>query len=111
METRFGLLSKLGVYTVIAVGLVVVGKQHIASHKDKRHLQEFNQEISELEFANTSVRPGFPANNPNLNYESSSRESTYVGLGASYATRTKGDRLSMWNVIKARHWDGDRDEK
>lgn len=101
METRQGLLTKLGAFTCVAVGLTVVGKKHIASHKEDRHRLESDASVDheEDEFADTSVRPGFPANNPNLNYDGSGRQSKYVGSGLSYSTRTPGDKLSIWNVI------------
>lgn len=101
METRKGLLTKLGAFTVVAVGLTVIGKKHIAIHKEDRHRLESDASVDheDDEFIDSSVRPGFPTNNPNLNYEGSGRESKYVGAGISYSTRTPGDRLSIWNVI------------
>lgn len=103
LETRQGLLKKLGIYTAIAVGLVVVGKQHIAAAKDNRYKAESDASLeADNEFVDTSRRPGFPSHNPNLNYEGSARESKYVGAGVAYSTRTKGDRLSLWNVFKAK---------
>lgn len=107
METRKGLLTKLGFFTAGAIGLMLIGKKHIAVHKDSRHRKESDAsvEFAESEFSNTSRRPGFPENNPNLNYEGSNRESKYVGAGVAYASRTKGDRLSMWNVFRSRRDD------
>lgn len=101
METRKGLLTKLGAFSAVAIGLTVVGKKHIATHKEDRHRLESDASVDheEDEFADESVRPGFPSNNPNLNYEGAGRESKYVGTGVAYSTRTPGDRLSMWNVI------------
>lgn len=105
METRKGLLTKLGLYTVTAVGLVLVGKKHIALHKEDRHKLESDSTVEYVddgEFLDKSVRPGFPTNNPNLNYDSTGRESKFVGSGCSYSSRTPGDRLSMWNVLSSR---------
>ncbi|KAM9926395.1 hypothetical protein OXX80_010590 [Metschnikowia pulcherrima] len=103
METRKGLLTKLTGFSAVAIGLTVMGKQHIAAAKDTRHRKESDASIeSDSEFLDNARRPGFPSNNPNLNYESVQRESKYVGAGVAYSTRTKGDRLSMWNVITAK---------
>lgn len=101
METRQGLLKKLGAFATVAIGLTVVGKRHIAAHKEDRHRMESDASLDheEDEFADTSVRPGFPSNNPNLNYDGSGRQLKYIGSGVAYATRTPGDRLSLWNVI------------
>lgn len=103
METRQGLLKKLWLYTAAAVTLVVVGKKHIASHKEDRHKLESDASVENPEeFGDHSVRPGFPSNNPNLNYNVEGRESKFVGAGCSYSSRTPGDRLSIWNVLKSR---------
>lgn len=102
METRRGLLTKLGAFSVVSVGLVVVGRQHIAALKDARHMEESAQAQRDGEFLDTSTRRGFPNNNPNFNYESNARESKYVGSGVAYSTRTKGDRLSIWNIWRAK---------
>lgn len=105
METQKGLLTKLALYSAAAVGLVVVGKKHIASHKEDRHKLESDANVEfadDSEFLDKSVRPGFPSNNPNLNYNVDGRESKYVGSGNSYSSRTSGDRLSIWNVLSSR---------
>lgn len=103
METRKGLLSKLIGFSSMAIGLTIIGKYHIAAVKDTRHREESDASLeSDSEFLDNSVRPGFPTNNPNFNYESAQRESKYVGAGVAYLTRTKGDRLSIWNVITAK---------
>ncbi|OBA19072.1 hypothetical protein METBIDRAFT_47500, partial [Metschnikowia bicuspidata var. bicuspidata NRRL YB-4993] len=110
METRKGLLTKLAGFSAVAIGLTVVGKKHIASAKEKRHSKESDASLDsdlDSEFLDNGVRPGFPKNNPNLNYESAQRESQYVGAGVAYLTRTKGDRLSLWNVIKSKMSDND----
>lgn len=111
METRQGLLTKLGAFTVVAIGLVAVGKKHIASHKEDRHRLESDASVEheDDEFMNSSFRPGFPSANPNLNYERSGRESKYVGSGAAYATRTQGDRLTIWNLITKKFINGDEE--
>lgn len=105
METQKGLLTKLALYSATAVGLVVVGKKHIASHKEDRHKLESDSTVEyadDNEFLDRSVRPGFPSNNPNLNYDVNGRESRFVGAGNSYSSRTPGDRLSIWNVVSSR---------
>ncbi|GEQ72047.1 hypothetical protein JCM33374_g5733 [Metschnikowia sp. JCM 33374] len=103
METRKGLLTKLAGFSAVAVGLTVIGKYHIAAVKDTRHREESDASLeSDSEFIDNRRRPGFPENNPNFNYESAQRESKYVGAGVAYSTRTKGDRLSIWNVITAK---------
>lgn len=101
METRKGLLTKLGGFTVVAVGLVIIGKKHIAIRKDSRHLKdsECSVENDSEEFVNKRRRPGFPEHNTDLDYESPQRKSKYVGSGLSYLSRAPGDKLSMWNVI------------
>lgn len=105
METRNGLLSKLGIFGVAAVTLFMVGKRHIASYKDERHKRETDARIdSEAdEFGITARRPGFPVNNPTMNYETGYRASKYQGSGNSYSSRRPGDRLSMFSVFD-RDW-------
>lgn len=109
METRKGLLTKLAMYTGVAVTLTVIGKKHIAAHKEDRYVQESNTTVGneDFEFIDKSRRPGFPTNNPNLTYEGNTRESRYVGSGLAYATRTKGDRLGIWNIIWLKRGDND----
>ncbi|KAK6461469.1 hypothetical protein DFJ63DRAFT_183611 [Scheffersomyces coipomensis] len=105
-ETRRGLLTKLGIFSGIAIGLFLVGKKHIAITKVERHKRETDATIdSEVEeYGNYGTRPGFPANNPTLNYEAdSSRASRYEGKGNSYSSRRPGDRFSMFAVFD-RKW-------
>lgn len=105
METRQGLLTKLGLYTAAAVTLMLIGKKHIAVHKESRHRTESDSSVEanlDDEFVDTSRRPGFPENNPRLDYGGGERESKYVGAGVAYDSRTKGDRLSLWNTIWGR---------
>lgn len=101
METRKGLLTKLGGFTLVAVGLVIIGKKHIALHKDSRHLKDSDSSVENdsEEFVSRGRRPGFPEHNTDLDYESPKRKSKYVGSGLSYLSRAPGDKLSMWNVI------------
>lgn len=101
METQKGLLTKLALFTGVAITLTVLGKKHIASHNEDRHMQENYSSVDndENEFVDKTRRPGFPSNNPNLNYEGGTRESKYVGAGMAYSSRTKGDRLSLWNIF------------
>lgn len=110
METSKGLITKLGLYSAGAVALVLIGKKHIAKHKEERHLKESDLRLeAEEEFETTSKRRGFPTNNPNLNYEGTGRESKYVGSGVAYASRTPGDKLSIWNVFKQKRGKNDDD--
>lgn len=109
METRKGLLTKLGIFTAVAVLLFVVSKKHIAAVKEDRHRLESDSSVDNpdtMEFTSVSARPGFPTNNPNLNYEGQGRESRYVGAGNSYSSRTPGDRLGFWNVF----WSNGKDD-
>lgn len=111
METSKGLIIKLGLYSAGAVGLVLIGKKHIALRKEERHLQDSDTSLTnDEEFVDSHKRRGFPSNNPNLNYEGKGRESKYVGAGQAYSSRTPGDRLSIWNVFKLRS-SGDSGEK
>ncbi|KAK6459236.1 uncharacterized protein RJT20DRAFT_14318 [Scheffersomyces xylosifermentans] len=105
VETRNGLLTKLGIFGVVAVSLFVVGKKHIASYKDERHKRETDARIDSdtEEFGVTARRPGFPINNPTLNYDANARDSKYRGAGNSYSSRRPGDRLSMFAVFD-RNW-------
>lgn len=101
METRKGLLSKLALFSALAIGITVVGKKHIALVKDSRHLKESDSSVENEsdEFVNPQRIPGFPEHNPNLNYDTANRKSKYVGAGLSYSSRATGDKLSMWNVL------------
>lgn len=101
METRKGLLQKLGILTAVGIGIFLYGKRDIAHRKAERHRLESDSSVDyeNEDFEDSSFRRGFPTNNPNLNYEVSGRESRYVGSGVSYSSRTPGDRLSIWNLI------------
>lgn len=101
METRRGLLTKLGIFSTAAIALFFTGKYHIASYKENRHRSETDARVDseENEFGTLAKRPGFPLNNPNLDYESSVRPSKYEGSGSSYSTRTTGDRFGMGNIF------------
>lgn len=112
METRRGLFTKLGIFGSIALGLFVVGKYHIASYKDKRHRNETDARIDseENEFGILAKRPGFPQNNPTLNYESDQRNSRYEGTGSSYSTRRSGDRFNMSAIFSSK-WQDDEKKK
>lgn len=111
METSRGLVTKLVLYSAGAVGLVILGKKHIAHHKEERHLKDSDTSLENSEeFEDSHKRRGFPSNNPNLNYEGKGRESKYVGAGQAYSSRTPGDRLSMWNVFKNKN-SRDNDER
>lgn len=111
METTHGLLTKLGLFGVCAVGMFVVGKKHIAQFNDERHREETDArtDSDDNEFRQVSRRRGFPENNPRLDYQSDSRELRYVGLSTAYATRSKGDRLSTWNILLTK-WGSDEDK-
>lgn len=110
METTRGLVKKLTIFCGIAVVFVKVGKYDIAKHKEERHRSESNTTVGndDYAFVDKTVLPGFPTNNPNLNYGKGDRESRYVGSGMAYSSRTQGDRLSMMNIFKLRR---DNDEK
>ena len=101
METRRGLLTKLGIYSAIAVSLFLGGKSHIASNNEKRHRLETDARVDsdENEFGVVTRRPGFPSNNPTLSYEGRGRASKYEGVGDAYSTRRSGDRLTMKSVF------------
>lgn len=112
VETRKGILQKLGIFGCIGVGLFLVGKKHIASYKDDRHRNETDARLDsdENEFGVLARRPGFPTNNPTLNYEGK-RGSRFEGGGLAYASRTPGDRLSMFAIFDRKwNWGKDKDE-
>lgn len=112
METRKGLLTKLGIFGAVAIGLFMVGKYHIASYKEKRHRLETDARVDseENEFGILAKRPGFPQNNPTLNYESDQRNSRYEGTGNSYSTRRSGDRFNMKSIFSS-NWKQDEERK
>ncbi|CAN3359525.1 hypothetical protein DICA3_D04698 [Diutina catenulata] len=112
METRKGLLTKLAIYSGVAISLFLVGKKHIAYSKERRHQMESDAGIeTEVdEFGFVVARPGFPEHNKNLDYENEARPSKYEGLGNSYTTRRAGDRFSMWAVLQSK-WLNNDDEK
>lgn len=95
IETRKGLLTKLGILGSVAIALVVVGKKHIAARKGLRHKKESDALVGvEDSFDRAALKPGVP-DEPSK-YE---RESQFVGAGSSYSSRRPGDRLSMWTVF------------
>lgn len=115
-ESRRTVLRKLGIFGSIAIGLFIVGKKHIAYQKQARHDKESDSSIKheinqqEEEFGYVTKRRGFPLTNPNLDYTSSDRQSKYVGSGDAFSSRRQGDRLSLFQVIKAK-WLSDEAEE
>lgn len=115
-ESRRTVLRKLGIFGSIAIGLFIVGKKHIAYQKQARHDKESDSSIKheinqqEEEFGYVTKRRGFPLTNPNLDYTSPDRQSKYVGSGDAFSSRRQGDRLSLFQVIKAK-WLSDEAEE
>ncbi|KAK6202314.1 uncharacterized protein RJT21DRAFT_18917 [Scheffersomyces amazonensis] len=112
METRRGLLTKLGIYGGVAISLFLVGKKHIEYSKNERHKKETDARIdSEVkEFGTFGQRPGFPSNNPTMDYTNDpSRVSRYEGSGNSYSSRRPGDRLGFFSVLNP--WSADNKEE
>lgn len=115
-ESRRTVLRKLGIFGSIAIGIFIVGKKHIAYQKQARHDKESDSSIKheinqqEEEFGYVTKRRGFPLTNPNLDYTSPDRQSKYVGSGDAFSSRRQGDRLSLFQVIKAK-WLSDEAEE
>lgn len=101
METRVGLFKKLGLFSVTAIGFYIVGKKHIQKHNEERHRFETDARIDSEsdEFTSQTKRPGFPANNPNFDYEERHEQLRYAGTGNSYSSRTGGDRFTMFAIF------------
>ena len=84
--------------------------------KQARHDKESDSSIKheinqqEEEFGYVTKRRGFPLTNPNLDYTSPDRQSKYVGSGDAFSSRRQGDRLSLFQVIKAK-WLSDEAEE
>lgn len=106
METSRGLFTKIGFLCVVAIAIGVTGKKHIAYQKNQRHIHESDSSILQEgrdEFATFAPRPGFPENNPTLNYETEGRALAYVGRGLLYSTRTQvGEHLGLFAFLKRR---------
>ncbi|RCK57619.1 hypothetical protein Cantr_00065 [Candida viswanathii] len=115
-ESRRSLLKKLGIFGSVAVGLFVIGKKHIAYQKQNRHDLESDSSIKhqinqqEEEFGYVTRRRGFPLQNPNLDYSSPDRQSKYVGSGDAFSSRRPGDRLSLYQVLKAKWFTSEAEE-
>lgn len=101
METRTGLLKKLGLFGATAISFYLVGKKHIQSHNEERHKKETDATIDGEgdEFMTKVARPGFPENNPNFDYEERHQQLKYMGTGSSYSSRKPGDRFTMFAVF------------
>ncbi|KAI5965167.1 uncharacterized protein KGF55_001387 [Candida pseudojiufengensis] len=110
-DTRSSILRRYGLFASIAIALFLIGKKHIAYKKDQRHKLESDSNIDndhdKNEFEIGYKRPGFPENNPNLNYDDFNRESKYIGIGDAYSSRRPGDRLSLYNILKQKYWPDD----
>lgn len=100
METRKGLITKLGLFVGVAVTLVIVGKKHIAAHKEARHMDEYEENNLREEFDLDKKKDKYDAEDPR-------RESRYIGAGASYSSRVPGDRLSFWSVFRSKSGDNE----
>lgn len=115
-ESRRTVLRKLGIFGSIAIGLFIIGKKHIAYQKQNRHDLESDSSVKheinqqEEEFGYVTKRRGFPLTNPNLDYSSPDRQSKYVGSGDAFSSRRHGDRLSLYQVFKAK-WFSDEVEE
>ncbi|KAG5419373.1 hypothetical protein I9W82_003140 [Candida metapsilosis] len=112
-ETRSSILRRYALFASIAIALFITGKKHIAYKKELRHQKENDSDInnSDNEFEISVRRPGFPENNPNLNYDDEGRQSKYIGSGFAYSTRRPGDRLSLYNVLKQTYWPDDKEKE
>lgn len=105
METSRGLFTKIGLLCALGITIGIVGKKHIAYQKNQRHIQESDSsiQIGRDEFGLTASRPGFPENNPTLDYDTEGRALRYVGKGLLYASRTQvGDHLGFLAFMKRR---------
>ncbi|CAD1812162.1 unnamed protein product [Candida parapsilosis] len=112
-ETRSTVLRRYALFAAIAISLFITGKKHIAYKKEQRHKLENDSDVnnSDNEFSISIKRPGFPENNPNLNYDDEKRQSKYIGSGFAYSTRRPGDRLSLYNILKQKYWPDDREKE
>ncbi|CAK9439443.1 uncharacterized protein LODBEIA_P35610 [Lodderomyces beijingensis] len=113
-DTRNAILKRYGIFATIAIGLFLVGKKHIAYEKEQRHKMENDSDLnnSDNEFGISVKRPGFPAQNPNLNYDDNERrKSKYMGGGDAYSSRRPGDRLSFYNILKMKWFPDDKEKE
>ncbi|CAK7895781.1 hypothetical protein CAAN1_12S03114 [[Candida] anglica] len=94
MESATGIIKKLAVLGSLGIGIFVFGKRHIAVHREDRHKQETDATAQSTGLGHNPLKPGFPLQ------ETAKRESKYIGTpGAAYASRTKGDRFTMFNIF------------
>ncbi|KAI3406148.1 hypothetical protein KGF56_000990 [Candida oxycetoniae] len=112
-ETQRSIVRRYGIFAAIAVSLFLIGKKHIAYEKEQRHKLENDADLnnSDNEFAISVKRPGFPENNPNLNYDDINRQSRYIGTGNAYSSRRPGDRLSLYSVLKMKWFPEDKEKE
>lgn len=102
-ETHRGILTKFGILSTIAIGLFLVSRKHTALRKDQRHRRETDACVDSddyTEFGHQISRPGFPTNNPSLDYDEGSRASKYQGSGSAWGSRARGDRLSVQYIVE-----------
>ncbi|CAH6723929.1 hypothetical protein CLIB1444_23S00628 [[Candida] jaroonii] len=100
VETRSGILTKLGIFSVIAIGIAFYGKSRASEYKKVRHLQESDAIINsriKSQLEEFEIKKNYPGmNTEEGDFE---RKSKYVGAGSSYSSRKTGDRFtfsSMW---------------
>lgn len=112
METRKAFFTKLGLFGATALTMFIVGKKHISIHNEKRHRAETDARVDsdDNEFGVQVRRPGFPRNNPTMDYSAGERLSKFEAKGDAYSTRRPGDRLSMWATIKRCYFGDDEEE-
>lgn len=105
VETRASLFWKLGIFGCIALSFGIIGKRLIANQREDRHRSETDARIDSLrnEFNIAVNQPGMPEQTSGPSDHI--RKSQYEGAGGAYATRKKGDRLSMFAIFD-RDWTG-----
>ncbi|CAI5758628.1 unnamed protein product [Candida verbasci] len=112
-DTRQGIIQRYTIFGAIAITLFLIGKKHIQISKNQKHERESDTSLnveSDNEFLVKTKRPGFPENNPYLDYSSGQRVSKYQGSGDAYSSRKQGDRLSLYNVLKQKYFPSEEDK-
>lgn len=100
VETRSGILTKLGIFSVIAISIAFYGKSRASEYKKVRHLRESDAVIDsriKAQLEEFEIKKNYPG--MNMEEGDFERKSKYVGAGSSYSSRKTGDRFtfsSMW---------------
>lgn len=94
METRKGLVSKLLLFSGIAITLGYLGKRRASNHRSGKLLELTETSVDKDEFEHEYRFRGKPVEEGKYQ-----RTNQFIGAGNSYSSRKPGDRLTMFKIF------------